>query len=250
MDLLIPDWPQLSARIGACMTLRTGGVSPAPYDDGQGQGGLNLGMHVNDDVQLVLQNRELLAQVLPDQPVWLNQIHSVNVVDAALVQGVPDADASVTDQPQVVCTIMTADCLPVLLADDQGRVVGAAHGGWRGLVNGVLENTLAAMREKGAGDISAWLGAAIGPTSFEVGQDVYDAFVTKDIAFKQAFVPVSDRNDKYWADIYLLARIILNQNAVKHIYGGEWCTVKESDRFYSYRKDKITGRMATCIWIK
>lgn len=250
MEFLIPEWPQLSPRIGALMTLRAGGVSHAPYDDGQGGGGLNLGLHVGDDAKLVQQNRQILNQVLPHSPVWLNQIHGIRVVDAATVQGIPDADASVTDQPQVVCTIMTADCLPVLFADQEGKVVGAAHAGWRGLVGGVLEQTLQAMRDKGAGEISAWLGAAIGPERFEVGQDVFDAFATKNKLFEQGFRPIPDRNGKYWADIYLLAQITLQQNAVKHIYGGEWCTVKDIDRFYSYRRDQTTGRMASCIWIK
>lgn len=250
MELLIPEWPQLSSRIGAFMTYRSGGVSHGPYDDGRHGGGLNLGLHVNDDPVLVQQNRQLLGDVLPHSPVWLNQVHSAHVVDAASVQGIPDADASVANQPHVVCTIMTADCLPVLFADQAGQVVGAAHAGWRGLANGVLQNTLQAMKDKGAGEISAWLGAAIGPERFEVGQDVFDVFVAKNSDFKQAFTPISDRNEKYWADIYLLARITLQQNAVKHIFGGEHCTVKEKDRFYSYRRDRVTGRMATCIWIK
>lgn len=220
-----------------------------PYDDGLGGGGFNLGAHVHDEPSHVQQNRLLLNNVLPGMPVWLNQVHGTEVVDAATVTQLPDADASVTDQSGVVCTIMTADCLPVLLADRQGKVVGAAHGGWRGLVNGILENTLSAMHAKGAGEITAWLGAAIGPERFEVGQDVYDAFVLKHNDFKQAFKAVENRNDKYWADIYLLARITLQQNGVQRIYGGRWCTVQDKAHFYSYRRDKITGRMAACIWI-
>ncbi len=251
MTLMIPRWTDLPQGVGACMTVRSGGVSVAPYDDGIGGGGLNLGMHVNDDPVAVQTNRGLITRILPGSPVWLTQVHCAHVVDAAAVAAdTCEADASVTSQRGIVCTIMTADCLPVLLSDVAGTVVGAAHAGWRGLAAGVLENTVLAMQRMGAAEITAWLGPAIGPGQFEVGQDVFDTFVAQDAAARQAFVAVPGKAGKYLADIYQLARLRLDAVGVQHVCGAGMCTVTEKERFYSYRRDKTTGRMAALIWLK
>jgi YfiH family protein len=251
MALFIPNWPGLPDHVGLAMTERRGGVSAAPYDDGVGGGGFNLGMHVNDQPASVAHNRAQLVRLLPAEPAWLTQVHGTRVVDAAQVNADHcDADASVTNQSGVVCAIMTADCLPVLFCDRAGRVVGAAHAGWRGLHAGVLENTVHAMQSMGANDIMAWLGPAIGPSQFEVGQEVVDAFVDQDPAVQCCFSPVLGQANKFLADIYALARHRLQAVGVKDISGGDYCTVLEKTRFFSYRRDKTTGRMAALIWLK
>jgi len=248
---LVPGWPDAPANVGFLCTTRLGGVSPAPYDDGAGGGGLNLGLHVADAAAHVARNRAVLRAELPAEPVWLSQVHGSIVVDAATAldaaAGVPVADASFAAQPGVVCAIQTADCLPVLFADVSGRVVGAAHAGWRGLAAGVLEDTAEAMRTAGAGEITAWLGPAIGPEQFEVGQEVVDAFVARSAGAASAFRP---RGGKYLADIYALARQALARAGVVRVSGGDRCTVTERETFYSYRRDKVTGRQASLIWIK
>jgi YfiH family protein len=250
MNVIIPDWADAPANVAALSTLRHGGVSRLPYDDGAGGGGMNLGTHVGDLPEHVQQNRALLRAMLPAEPAWLSQIHGATVLDAAMVRGVPEADACIATQPGVVCLIQTADCLPVLFCDTGGRVVGAAHAGWRGLAAGVLENTLAGMREAGAGDILAWMGPAIGPERFEVGEDVLTAFTKRDAEARAAFIPVAGQSGKYLADIYSLARTILRKAGVARIHGGGLCTVTDQRRFYSYRRDKTTGRMASLIWLK
>lgn len=250
MNVIIPDWADAPANVAALSTLRHGGVSRPPYDDGAGGGGMNLGTHVGDLPEHVQQNRALLRAMLPAEPAWLSQIHGATVLDAAMVRGVPEADACIATQPGVVCLIQTADCLPVLFCDTGGRVVGAAHAGWRGLAAGVLENTLAGMREAGAGDILAWMGPAIGPERFEVGEDVLTAFTKRDAEARAAFIPVAGQSGKYLADIYSLARTILRKAGVARIHGGGLCTVTDQRRFYSYRRDKTTGRMASLIWLK
>jgi len=253
--LVVPEWPDAPANIGALATTRAGGVSQGPYDDGRGGGGLNLGLHVNDDPAAVAANRARLQALLPGRPAWISQVHGNGVVDAATVgpdQPVRLGDASITDQPGVVCAILTADCLPVLFADMDGRVVGAAHAGWRGLAGGVLGATLKAMRAAGAGEITAWMGPAIGPLAFEVGQDVFDSFAAAlpgvDIGF--AFRRHSELGGKYLADIFALARLMLERDGVTRIAGGIHCTATERDRFYSYRRDGVTGRQASLIWLK
>lgn len=251
MDLIIPDTSSgLPAQVGAFTTTRTGGVSHAPYDDGAGGGGLNLGSHVGDRWHDVLQNRALLRRLLPSDPVWLSQIHGATAVDAACVRGVPEADASITNQRGVVCAILTADCLPVLLWDAAGRVVGAAHAGWRGLAAGVLESTVDGMRRAGAGQLGVWLGPAIGSRRFEVGELVPQAFADHLAETSSAFEPLPGQPGKYLVDIYRLARIILTQAGVDRISGGEFCTVSDQRRFFSYRRDQATGRMASLIWIR
>jgi YfiH family protein len=255
---LLPHWPDLPAGVGALSTTRRGGVSPAPYDDGMGHGGLNLGVHVGDAPHCVVRNRELLRAQLPAEPVWLSQVHGTAVVDAGRVapQEVPEADASIATRAGMVCAILTADCLPVLLADVEGRVVGAAHAGWRGLAAGVLESTVEAMRAAGAGQLTAWMGPAIGQYQFEVGPDVEQAFMRdahdgSDARHVQAaFSVIEGKPGKYLADIYALARHRLRRAGVARVSGGEFCTVSNSGRFYSFRRDGVTGRQASLVWIK
>ncbi|MDR6739355.1 YfiH family protein [Herbaspirillum sp. 1173] len=248
MELLIPDWAA-PANIGALTTLRAGGFSPAPYGDGQGGGGLNLGTHVDDDPALVARNRALLRRLLPSEPAWLTQVHGVAVLDAAALPDQPTADACISSTPGAVCVMMTADCLPVLFCDRAGTVVGAAHAGWRGLAGGVLEATVGAMRARGAQDIIAWLGPAIGPEQFEVGAEVREAFITQQAAAQHAFRAYPGRPGKYLADIYELARQRLASMDVHDVSGGGLCTVSDP-RFYSYRRDKTTGRMGSLVWLK
>ncbi|MFM9434474.1 polyphenol oxidase [Janthinobacterium sp. CG_23.3] len=256
---LLPHWPDAPANIGALTTMRGGGVSPAPYGDGRGGGGLNLGVHVGDQAELVQRNRYLLQGVLPASPAWLTQVHGSVVLDAARVvadAAAPVADASFAAARGAVCAVLTADCLPVLFCDAGGKVVAAAHAGWRGLAGGVLERTVQAMRGAGAGDVLAWLGPAIGPGQFEVGADVLQAFRdgAADAAALErvdaAFAPLAARPGKYLADIYALARNVLRGVGVERVAGGDCCTASETARFYSYRRDGVTGRQASLIWRK
>jgi polyphenol oxidase len=257
-DLMHPaapdQWPDLPDAFGALATTRRGGVSVGPYGDGCGGGGLNLGLHVNDDPEAVQANRARLRARLPGPPAWIAQVHGADVVDAATVQPggpVRTGDAGIATVPGVVCAILTADCLPVLFADLGGKVAGAAHAGWRGLAGGVLRQTVAAMRAAGAGEITAWLGPAIGPDAFEVGPDVVAAF---DVALPgqvaDAFKPFPGRPGKYLADIYLLARRMLARDGITRVHGGGRCTATEADWFYSYRRDGVSGRQASLIWLK
>jgi hypothetical protein len=253
--LLFPDWPELPANVGALATTRQGGLSSGVYDDGSGHGGLNLGLHVGDDADTVRANRARLEAMLPGRPAWISQVHGNGVVDAATVRpGEPVlvGDASITDEPGIVAAILTADCLPVLFADLEGRVVGAAHAGWRGLAGGVLEATVASMRAAGAGEITAWMGPAIGPARFEVGTDVLESFVAAlpDRDVRPAFMPLPGQAGKYLADMFALARLTLARDGVTRIWGGEHCTFTERTRFYSYRRDGVTGRQASLIWLK
>lgn len=243
------QWPGLPVAVGALSTTRIGGVSASPYGDGAGGGGLNLGTHVGDAPEAVARNRELLRALLPTEPAWLTQVHGTRVLDAANVGAVPQADASIATRPGVVCAIMTADCMPVLLADAQGRVVGAAHAGWRGLAAGVLENTVEAMRAAGAGEILAWLGPGIGPQAFEVGADVRGAFAHLGAQSASAFT-LAGQAGKFLADLPTLAKLALARVGVSQVAGGTDCTVSDARRFYSYRRDRVTGRMASLIWIK
>jgi YfiH family protein len=249
MDLITPDWIGAPSNIGAFSTMRQGGFSQAPYDDGSG-GGLNLGLHVGDVPEHVERNRLVIRSLVPGRPSWLTQVHGSTVVDASTATDAPRADASISTQRGVVCAIQTADCLPVLFCDAGGGVVGAAHAGWRGLASGVLENTVGAMRNQGATEILAWLGPAIGPERFEVGEEVLRTFTALDTKTEAAFKRIDDRPDKYLADIYQLARILLSKHGVQKVYGGGMCTVSDVRQFYSYRRDQVTGRMATLIWIK
>ncbi len=238
--LLIPDWP-VAAKIKAVSSTRFGGVSFAPYD------GLNLGMHVGDDSRLVAQNRaQLIAQAqMPSAPVWLNQTHSTVVAHITVpTSEMIDADGVFTSQPGVVCSAMTADCLPILLADRQGTQVAAVHAGWRGLANGIVENALRYF----SGDVLAWLGPAIGPAAFEVGDDVRQAFISQHPQAHLAFTP-GKQAGKWWANMPLLATQRLQRQGVTAVYGGDLCTYQDPTRFYSYRRDGVTGRQASFIWI-
>lgn len=232
------DWPA-PANINAVTTLRTGGISQGEFSS------LNPADHVNDKVQHVLANRQKINAMLslPAEPVWLRQTHSIQAVCADQVTGIPEADASYTMQSNIVCTVLTADCLPILLCGLQRTSIAAIHGGWRGLLNGIIGSTLCKMP---GGEFMAWLGPAISAQSFEVGDDVRNAFINKSGQFTAAFTDHAD--GKYLADIYQLARILLNNAGIQQIYGGQYCTVRESERFFSYRRDGLTGRMATMVW--
>lgn len=253
---LVPHWPGMPHAVAALTTTRCHGVSPAPYDDGQGGGGFNLGLHVGDDPENVRRNRAHLRHVLPAEPAWISQVHGIAVVDAAQVttDAPVVADASVTGQRGVVCAIQTADCIPVLLADKDGKVVGAAHAGWRSLSGGVLAATVAAMRAKGAGGITAWIGPSIGPDKFEVGEDVLQAFLATALAdagqVRACFRPIPGKSGKFHANMWGLARLALARDGVTDVAFSEHCTVSEPETFYSYRRDGVTGRMATLIWLR
>lgn len=249
--VFVPDWPELPAHFGALSTLRTGGFSRAPYDDGSGAGGFNLATHVGDDLDQVKRNRTLLAKFLPGEPLWLSQVHGVRVVDLDVYQDDLIADACFTTRPETVCAVQTADCLPVLFCDAEKNVVAAAHAGWRGLAHGVLENTLKYMQRAGAEleNILVWLGPAIGPLQFEVGPEVRERFVEDDACAVAAFMTRVENPAKFYADIYQLARLRLQRAGVHRICGGNFCTVSQREKFYSYRRDGVTGRMASLIWI-
>lgn len=236
-DLIIPEWPA-PPNVRAFQTTRRGGVSAAPYDS------LNLGDHVGDNPLNVMRNRMLLAKLLPSEPVWLEQVHGIAVADADMDSCRPVADACIARRG--VCVVMTADCLPVLLCDRQGTVVGAVHAGWRGLAAGVIEAAVEKMAVA-PGNLMAWLGPAIGPESFEVGCEVRDAFVALDRNAACAFAPCGQ--DKYLADICKLAKMRLNALGIFDVFGGNSCTFLESGRFFSYRRDGATGRQGTFIWL-
>jgi len=221
-------------------TTRAGGVSHGAYAS------LNLATRVGDDPNAVERNRELLRSVLRVDPLWLHQLHGTEVVDAESAPPLARGDAAVSRTRHRACAVLTADCLPVLLADRDGAVVAAAHAGWRGMAAGVIEATVASMGLPGD-RLVAWLGPAIGPAAYEVGEDVYGAFVADDPAAAGAFRTL--RPGKFHADLYALARGRLHAAGVSRIHGGGYCTFGERDRFFSYRRDGATGRMATVIWI-
>jgi YfiH family protein len=283
-----PDWP-VPANVKALQTTRLGGISAAPYDT------LNLGLHVGDDPVRVNRNRQLLAPFMPSEPVWLEQTHGIVVANADAAACRVQADACIARQRGSVCVVMTADCLPVLLCDEDGSVVGAVHAGWKGLAAGVIEATV---KEMGAAPhkLLAWLGSAIGPEAFEVGAEVREAFIAQQAQAAEAFaivpkakaheLPVTTvrpelvegrtaRNaglvsasvhgstssprteilsgaslDKFHADIYLLARQRLAALGITRVFGGNYCTYHQKDRFFSYRRDGVTGRMGTFIWLE
>lgn len=241
LEFIIPDWPA-PTNVKALSTTRQGGFGAAPFD------AFNLANHVEDDPQIVTANRALLGQHLPMEPLWLTQVHGTTVVNAACTCPYAEADASVARTPYRLCTIMTADCLPVLFCDKTGTAVGAAHAGWRGLHAGVLEATIKAMQVP-TESILAWLGPAIGPEAFEVGNDVRDAFLAHNPAASSAFLPGSHEG-KWLGNLYQLARQRLSACGVQQVYGGDRCTYTEQDTFFSYRRDGKTGRMASLIWLE
>jgi YfiH family protein len=269
--LIIPDWPA-PANVKTLQTTRAGGFSATPYES------LNLGDHVGDAPLAVERNRMLLNTLLPSEPVWLEQAHGTIVANADQAGCLPQADACIARHRSAVCVVMTADCLPVLLCDKQGSVVGAAHAGWKGLAAGVIEATVQAM-DAAPQNLMAWLGPAISQQAFEVGEEVRALFVDADPRAAAAFIP--GQSGKWFADIYALARLRLNALGITGIHGGGdcdtllrssrlreqspaappapdgstapcrggYCTYNDSERFFSHRRDGATGRMGTFIWL-
>jgi YfiH family protein len=241
MGWITPDWP-MAGRVNVVSTLRAGGVSEGPYAS------LNLAAHVGDRPEAVAANRLLLREALrlPAEPLWLEQVHGVEVVHNR--DTVPDvrADAAVAFEPGRVCAVMTADCLPVVFADRHGTRVAVAHAGWRGLLGGILEATVARLGGA-AGDLDAWLGPAIGPEAFEVGAEVREAYVARLPGSEACFV--RNERGRYLADLCGLSRLVLARAGVGKVHGGGWCTHADAERFFSFRRDGVTGRMATLAWL-
>jgi YfiH family protein len=253
LDWIVPEWP-VPENIGALSTTRRGGVSVGPA------GSMDLGLAAGtrgggDSPTSLSHNRQRLAAFVPSAPIWLRQVHgnSVTVLDAATSDEAraapPVADAAVTRERGIVCAVLTADCLPVLLADRAGTTVGVAHAGWRGMASGVIEAAVEALIALGAArhELVGWLGPAIGPHAFEVGADVRDAFAASDAGAVTCFAPL--REGKWLADLYALARRRLAAVGVDAVYGGGECTRTDAARFYSYRREPDTGRMATLVWL-
>jgi YfiH family protein len=240
-DCIAPDWPA-PPHVQALITTRAGGVSGGAYAT------LNLGFATADDEWAVETNRARLAALLPQPPRWLKQVHGPRVVRADGLEQRPEADASVAHEVGTVCAILIADCLPVLFTNRDGTFVAAAHAGWRGLAAGILDNTITEVRRSGVAvnDLLAYIGPGVGPGAFEVGTDVYHAFVSDDPGAAGAF---SLRGGgKWFGDLFVLARRVLTRCGIRQIFGGGVCTYSDPDRFYSYRRDKVTGRMAALIW--
>lgn len=239
---ITPDWPA-PGRVKAAATLRTGGVSEGPFAS------LNLGAHVGDDANAVAENRRLLRQALrlPAEPKWLNQVHGTKVAIASdAATSAPSADASVAFSDGAVCAVLTADCLPVLFCDRAGTRVGAAHAGWRGLVGGVLAETIKAL-DVPPSELLAWLGPAIEQDAFEVGSEVLEQFVARDPTNAAAFQ--TNARGRWQADIYKLARNELARLGVTSVHGGGFTCFADSEHFFSYRREQRTGRMATLVWL-
>ncbi len=241
-DWIVPDWPA-PARVRAFVTTRSGGVSEGAHAS------MNLGLTSGDDPACVARNREIVREVLPGDPGWLAQVHGTAVCD--LDHGAPmerpRADAALTRASGRVCTVLTADCMPLFLCDARGEAVAVAHAGWRGLAAGVIESSFAALGAA-PGSTLAWMGPAIGPRAFEVGPEVREAFVAKDARAESAFRPHAP--GKYMADLYALARQRLEALGVSAIHGGGFCTYHDPSRFFSYRREKQSGRMGAFIWIR
>jgi YfiH family protein len=238
MNWIKPDWP-VANNIHAAVTLRSGGLSEGNYRS------LNLADHVNDEPEKVVANRNIMSKMLnlPSEPIWLQQAHGNRVIKAEKSIQLQSADASYTDLTETVCVVLTADCLPILLASKDGTKIAAIHAGWRSLLTGIVANTI---NDLGIIDMIAWLGPAIGINSFEVGEEVRYSFIKKNSLFAQAFKAKNET--KYLADIYQLATIELASVGITQIFGGGFCTVTDEQRFFSYRRDGETGRMATLIW--
>ena len=239
LAFIVPDWPA-PPRVRALITTRAGGVSRGAFAS------LNVGDRVGDDTAAVAENRARVTAHLPESPLWLTQVHGTAVADASAARPGCEADAAVTREPGRVLAVLTADCLPVLLADESGTTVGIAHAGWRGLAGGVIEQTVAALEVRPS-RLIAYLGPAIGPSAFEVGDEVREAFVAADSAASTAFVPRAP--GKWFADLHALARLRLARLGTTRVHGGKFCTYSEPERFFSYRRDRVTGRMATLIWL-
>ena len=274
-NLILPEW-NAPDNIKSLQTTRHGGCSKVPFDT------FNLAEHVDDSIHDVKKNRQKLVELLPSEPIWLNQVHSNQVVEASLSAIGTAADGSYSTRSNVVSVIMTADCLPVLICNRQGNAVAAIHAGWRGLANGILEQgvkKLLSASQCQPEDLLIWLGPAIGPEMFEVGDEVRQAFLDKELdkasdnspdkaSISTCFIPANSTssfeqtNDtitpkrkctpkrKWLANIYQLARIRLSAIGIENFFGGNYCNYKENDQFYSYRRDGKTGRMASLIWIE
>lgn len=238
-EWIVPEWPA-PARVRSLITTRHGGVSAGVY------AGLNLGLRTGDDEIAVRANLAQVRTCLPHEPKWLRQVHGSRVIAIDSLTEVPEADASVARQTGTVGVVMIADCMPVLLCDQAGDVIGIAHAGWRGLSSGVIENTVSAMGID-PGRLLAYLGPAIGPDAFEVGTDVRDAFLATDAGADEAFKPC--RDGKWLADLFQLGRRRLARCGVRQVYGGGLCTYSDPARFFSYRRARTTGRMAALIWL-
>jgi len=238
-DWIVPRW-QAPARVRCLITTRSGGVSSGAYAS------CNLGLRTGDDPAAVAANRSRLRAVLPQDPRWLRQVHGARVVGADDLDCETEADAAIARQAGTVCAVLVADCMPVLLCDDDARAVAIAHAGWRGLSSGVVENAVRAMQIAPA-RLMAYLGPAIGPEAYEVGMDVYDAFVGRDPAAAAAFR--RHGAGKWLADLFSLARLRLAGCGVTRVHGGGVCTFGDAQRFYSFRRDRATGRMAALIWL-
>lgn len=248
----VPDWPA-PPGVRARITTRTGGVSAAPYADfGQTAGGLNLATHVGDEPAAVAVNRARLAEFLPGPVHWLEQVHgcAVHRARGPACDPLPVADAAFTTDPETVLAVLTADCLPILLADRRGQGIAVVHAGWRGLAGGVIEASLEALRAAIGPSLQAsvWMGPAIGPQAFQVGEEVRQIFVDHDPQAAQAFVP-DTQPGKWRADLQALARQRLEAIGVVEIFGTPRCTVKHPEQFYSYRRDGRTGRFASLLWL-
>ena len=237
---IVPDWPA-PAGVRAFVTTREGGVSRGAYAS------LNLGASSGDDPESVARNRELVREHLPSTPRWMAQVHGTGVadLDALDERDVARADAAVATKAGLVAAVLTADCMPLFFSDSRGSRVAVAHAGWRGLSGGVIENTVRAMQAD-PGDVVAWMGPAIGPDAFEVGAEVREAFVAADARAAQAFRPHGP--GKFMADLYALARQRLARAGVASVHGGGFCTRHDEERFFSYRREKASGRMGAFIW--
>jgi len=240
--IIRPHWPA-PANVHALATLRTGGYSRGPHAS------FNLAAHTEDDPEDVRKNRDLLREYfnLPSEPVWLQQVHSNRIVEAGSGAGETEADGSWTATVGPVCAVMTADCLPVLICNRNGSKVAAAHAGWRGLHAGVITNVVN-MLESDPAELLVWLGPAIGPQAFEVGAEVLRLFAESNSENASAF---KQTDDEHWlCDLYQLARVELSGLGIRSVFGGDECTYTDQQRFYSYRRDRITGRMASIIWLE
>jgi purine-nucleoside/S-methyl-5'-thioadenosine phosphorylase / adenosine deaminase len=238
---IVPHWPA-PPNVRAATTLRTGGVSVGSFAS------LNLGAHVGDDPQAVAENRRRVREALelPAEPVWLNQVHGTTVIGAVSLPAPPTADASISDVPGQVCAVLTADCLPVLICDQAGTRVAAVHAGWRGLSAGVLRATVEALSVPSS-RLLAWLGPAIEQDAFEVGPEVRERFLDLDPEHDRSFVP--NERGRWQADLYALARRELGRLGITDVFGGGYRCYSDAERFFSYRRDSQTGRMASLIWL-
>jgi hypothetical protein len=243
LEFICPDWPA-PAHVKALTTTRQGGFSAGPYAS------FNLSNRVGDEPGMVRHNRTRLREVLnlPADPLWMTQVHGTRVIDAFDANPGEEADGCVTGTPNVVCAVLTADCLPILLCDQRGTRIAALHAGWRGLAGGIVEEGLRNLQIPSA-NVLAWLGPAIGPSAYEVGDEVRQTFLRMDRGLEACFTPVPDRAGHWLADLYGIARRQLRAQGVQSVYGGLRCTLRERDLFFSYRRDGQCGRMASLIWL-